>query len=120
MIGIQRVGTILNYCLILINNMKNIIYILFIVTFLLANDLNHSSNNIRFIKDSNSVIHENKTEHKIEKNQIVAMLLSTFIPGAGQIYNGDWKRGAGYLGLELLAWNYRIKYNDKGNFHAML
>ena len=120
MIGIQRVGTTLNYCLILINNMKNIIYILFTLTFLLSNGLSHSSNSIRFIKDSNSVVNDKKVENKTEKNQIVAMLLSTFIPGSGQIYNGNWKRGVGYLGIELLAWNYRSKYNDKGDDYVSL
>ena len=120
MIGIQKVGTTLNYCLILINNMKNIIYILFTITFLLSNDLNHSSNSIRFIKDSNSIVNDKKVENKKKKNQIVAMLLSTFIPGSGQIYNGNWKRGVGYLSIELLAWNYRSKYNDKGDDYVSL
>jgi len=120
MIGIQKEGTTLNYCSILINNMKNIFYILFVVTFILSNDLDLSLNSIRFVKDSNSVINENQIEDKKEKNQIVAMILSTFIPGSGQIYNGNWKRGVGYLGIELLAWNYRLKYNDKGDDYVLI
>ena len=59
MIGIQKEGIILNYYLILINNMKNIIYILFFTSFILSNDLEQSLNSINFIKDSNSVINEN-------------------------------------------------------------
>ncbi len=38
-----------------------------------------------------------------EKNPAVALILSLFIPGAGQFYNGDNKRGALMLGGALLS-----------------
>jgi TM2 domain-containing membrane protein YozV len=38
-----------------------------------------------------------------EKNPVVAVVLSLFIPGAGQFYNGDSKRGALMLGGALLS-----------------
>ena len=33
-------------------------------------------------------------------NPIIAMGLSAIIPGSGQIYNGNWKKGLAFLGLE--------------------
>ena len=95
--------------------MKNIIYILFITSFLLPEKNYLQSNSILFVKQSNLVNEEIKIKDKTKKNQFLAMGLSAFIPGAGQIYNGDWKRGVGYLGLELLLWNYRAQYNDEGD-----
>jgi TM2 domain-containing membrane protein YozV len=38
-----------------------------------------------------------------EKNPAVALVLSLFIPGAGQFYNGDNKRGALMLGGALIS-----------------
>ncbi|HMJ60631.1 MAG TPA: zinc-ribbon domain-containing protein [Bryobacteraceae bacterium] len=38
-----------------------------------------------------------------EKNPAVALILSLFIPGAGQFYNGDNKRGALMLGGALVS-----------------
>jgi TM2 domain-containing membrane protein YozV len=38
-----------------------------------------------------------------EKNPAVALILSLFIPGAGQFYNGDNKRGALMLGGALIS-----------------
>ena len=38
-----------------------------------------------------------------EKSPAVALILSLFIPGAGQFYNGDSKRGALMLGGALLS-----------------
>ena len=39
-------------------------------------------------------------EEKIT-NPIIAMGLSAVIPGSGQIYNGNWKKGLIFLGLVL-------------------
>jgi len=38
------------------------------------------------------------------KNPTVATLLSFFIPGVGQFYNGDSKKGGLMLGGEILSW----------------
>lgn len=37
------------------------------------------------------------------KNPVVALLLSLIIPGVGQFYNGDTKKGAIMLGIHLLS-----------------
>ena len=52
----------------------------------------------------------NDTKEKIT-NPIVAMGLSAVVPGAGQIYNGDWKKGLFFLGLEIISFNQMKKYN---------
>ena len=55
-------------------------------------------------------IFPNVREEKIT-NPIIAMGLSAVIPGSGQIYNGDWKRGLIYLGLEVFSMTQMNKYN---------
>jgi len=75
-----------------------------------------SENYIKFSTD----IKENKDSLKNDKNQFIAMGLSAILPGTGQIYNGNLKRGLGYLGLELFLWSYRKKYNDKGDRYVDL
>jgi len=47
---------------------------------------------------------------KYNKNPLIAMGLSAVIPGTGQIYNGDWKRGLVYLTVEVLSFKMRNKY----------
>lgn len=44
----------------------------------------------------------------------VSFLLSTILPGAGQLYNGD-DRGYVFLGIEAVAWFARFSYLDAGN-----
>jgi len=50
-------------------------------------------------------------EEKIT-NPIIAMGLSAVIPGSGQIYNGNWKKGLMFLGLELISYDQMNKYNN--------
>ena len=52
----------------------------------------------------------NVKEEKIT-NPIIAMGLSAVIPGGGQIYNGNWKKGLIFLGLELFSFTQMNKYN---------
>jgi len=59
---------------------------------------------------------ENKTiEDSKEKNAFLACLLSGIIPGAGQIYSGNYKRGGIFLGIEFASWAYRTHHNNKGD-----
>jgi len=67
-----------------------------------------------------SEIEENTNNETKNKNQFIAMGLSAILPGAGQIYNGNWKRGMGYLGIEFFLLSYRKKYNDKGDHYVDL
>ncbi len=52
-------------------------------------------------------------ENKDTKNPLLGVLFSAILPGAGQIYNGDHKRGAIYMAIELLSFSYRKKYIAK-------
>jgi len=45
---------------------------------------------------------------------ILAMGLSAIIPGGGQFLNGDWEKGLIFLGVELISFNQKNKYNDIG------
>ena len=74
-------------------------------------DFSHYSSEIDSEKHDSSSVKNDENG----KNQFLAMGLSAIIPGAGQIYNGDWKRGVAYLGIELILWSYRENYNDKGD-----
>ena len=58
-------------------------------------------------------IDENEINVNNNKNQFIAMGLSAILPGTGQIYNGDWKRGVGYLGIEILLWSFRKNYKTR-------
>ncbi len=48
-------------------------------------------------------------------NPFLAFALSAIIPGAGQFYNKNYKRGLAYLTFELFNWSNRLKYLDKGD-----
>jgi len=44
----------------------------------------------------------NKTDdinHEGTKNPLLSVLFSAILPGAGQVYNGDYKRGIGYMAV---------------------
>ena len=59
----------------------------------------------------------NVKEEKIT-NPIIAMGLSAVVPGAGQIYNGDWKKGLFFLGLEIISFNQMKKYNKSAESYV--
>jgi len=59
----------------------------------------------------------NVTEEKIT-NPIIAMGLSAVVPGAGQIYNGNWKKGLLFLGLEIISFNQMHKYNKSAESYV--
>ena len=56
---------------------------------------------------------EQKSKIQNNNNPLVSCLLSAIIPGTGQIYSGEYKRGAIYLSVELFSWLYRHNYNNK-------
>ena len=56
-----------------------------------------------------------ESDFKKKSNPILPCLLSATLPGAGQIYSGDYKRGILYLSVELFSWLYRDYYNNKTN-----
>lgn len=59
----------------------------------------------------------NVTDEKIT-NPVIAMGLSAVVPGGGQIYNGDWKKGLIFLGLELISFNQMNKYNKSAKSYV--
>ena len=70
------------------------------------------------IKNSFSYYMNNSNENlgiieQSDNNIFLAPLLSAVLPGAGQIYNKDYKRGYFYLSLEILSWLYRKNYLSK-------
>lgn len=48
------------------------------------------------------------------KSPFIALGLSLLIPGAGQMYNGDYVYGAGFLGVEAGTWILFSKYDSDG------
>ena len=63
-----------------------------------------NSNQSEIVDDSNK-----------KKNPFLAVCLSGIVPGAGQIYSGNYKRGGIFLGIEIASWVYREHYNKKGD-----
>ena len=60
-----------------------------------------------FMNNSTKKVELNKIK---DQNILLAPLMSIIIPGSGQIYNKDYKRGYFYLSLEVLSNLYRKKY----------
>ena len=65
-----------------------------------------------FMNNSDSKILEDSTK---KKNPLLSFILSGIVPGAGQIYSGNYKRGGIFLGVEIASWVYREHYNKKGD-----
>ncbi len=42
-------------------------------------------------------------------------LMSVVVPGAGQVYNGSYYKGLGFLAIEAVSWTMYITYNNEGN-----
>jgi len=98
----RKERVILNYFLIF-KKMKFKIFILFIVSFIICNESNFD-NDITY----------NKYEPK--EKPLKALLLSTFVPGAGQYYvNEQEKKGFLFLGLELLSIVSLYHFKNKGD-----
>lgn len=75
---------------------------------------------IAFIQPSSKIYFDSKnnlekTDSKVDNKAFVALALSAILPGTGQIYNKNYKRGIAYLAFELINISRRSKYLDKGD-----
>ncbi len=55
-----------------------------------------------------------KTKKK-KKSVGLGILFSALVPGAGELYGGDYLRAGIFFGIEVLAWGTYIYFNNKGN-----
>jgi len=53
-------------------------------------------------------MNKNNNENKKVKNPIIAIVLSALLPGLGQIYNSEVKKGLFFIGLNMLI-NFLIR-----------
>jgi len=100
--------------------MKQFIYIFIFSNLCYSFEIaNFSKERIDFMRDySNAPNDEN--HFSTDNNKLISMGLSFFIPGSGQLLEGKWKRGVAYLGVEFLLWNYKMNYDDKGDYYVNL
>ncbi len=90
------------------------IYILFFSIILPSEDISNS-----FIKNdfnefmSTSYNEIDNFENQDTKNPLLGVLFSAILPGTGQVYNKDYKRGIMYMAVELLSFSYRENYISK-------
>ena len=100
--------------------MKQFIYIFIFLSLPYSFEItNYSKDKINFIGGySNAPNNENN--FSIDNNKLISMGLSFIVPGSGQLLKGKWKRGAAYLGVEFLLWNYKMDYDDKGDYYVNL
>lgn len=83
-------------------------------TFSKTNDLEHF-----YARNASSILLTNKDNSQIKKNPYLSCMLSTFIPGTGQIYNGDYTKGAVMLtfetiGVYTIIYGVDNAYSDRG------
>ena len=94
-------------------------YIIKAYTFLFSISFLLSFNNSEIIKNDFKIFMNSSSSDSINldkknsKNIFLGTALSAIIPGAGQMYNKDYKRGYAYLSIELLSWVYRKNYISK-------
>ena len=58
-----------------------------------------------------SIAFPSVSDGKFNNSPVLSMGLSAIIPGAGQLLNGDYKKGMFFFGIELLALNQKSNYN---------
>ena len=83
-----------------------------IIIFLLFTSFAQSQSSNYYLDNKNNV---EPSEMKINNNAFIALSLSAILPGAGQIYNKNYKRGFAYLAFEIINWSKRSKYLDRGD-----
>jgi len=86
-------------------------YINIIIFLLLSSFVQSQTDNFNINNENNLEM----DEFNINNDAFIAFSLSAILPGAGQIYNKDYKRGFAYLAFELFNWSKRSKYLDKGD-----
>ncbi len=89
--------------------MKVLIY-LFIISFLQSHSIDNTFKNENLPKSSS---------FESRNNPFIALALSAVLPGAGQIYNKNYKRGIAYLAIELINISKRQKYLDRGDDYVL-
>ena len=97
--------------MIILNTIRIYIYIIPVSIFLFGGS-NIVNEFPYFMNNANSKTVEETNE---KKNPFLAVFLSGVIPGAGQIYSGNYKRGGIFLGIEIASLAYRSHYNKKGD-----
>tara|TARA_Y100000590_G_scaffold465789_1_gene639087 strand:+ start:933 stop:1928 length:996 start_codon:yes stop_codon:yes gene_type:complete len=65
--------------------------------------------------EEDKIIIDYDKENSKEKNPFLACVLSGLVPGSGQIYSGNYKKGGILLGIEIASWVYRNHHNQKGD-----
>ena len=102
--------------MIILNTIRIYIYLIPVSIVLFGGPTIDRSNIVNefsyFMNNTNSKTVEDT--HK-KKNPFLAVVLSGIVPGAGQIYSGNYKRGAIFLGVEIASLAYRSHYNKKGD-----
>lgn len=56
-----------------------------------------------------------RVQNETKKNPVVSAALSAAIPGAGQIYNGEWWKAAIFIAAEAALITTAVVYNKKGD-----
>ena len=97
--------------------MSKFIFILFIFSLSYSSQsgsmlLKNNNQTLNFMNDYNPDSEMN--ENIINKN-LLPTAMSLIIPGSGQFYKQQWKKGLALLGTELILWDLRKKYNDEGD-----
>ena len=57
---------------------------------------------------------EDSGKEKKRKKPIVGVLLSTVLPGTGEMYGGSWRKGLVFLGVEVALWIGYWQFGDSG------
>ena len=86
-------------------------FIIIIIIFLFNSFAQSQSSNYFYNAENISA----SDEFSINNDAFKAFVLSAIIPGAGQIYNKNYKRGITYLAFEIINWSKRSKYLNKGD-----
>ena len=90
-------------------------FVIIIIIFLFNSFAQSQSSNYFY----NAEKKNESSEFNINNDAFKAFVLSAIIPGAGQFYNKNYKRGIAYLAFEIINWSKRSTYLDKGdNFVA--
>ena len=95
--------------------MKVLIY-LFIISFLQSYSFDKSYSFDNTLKNENLL---KSSSFESRNNPFIALALSAVLPGAGQIYNKNYKRGIAYLAIELINISKRQKYLDRGDNYVL-
>ncbi|NQU67805.1 MAG: hypothetical protein HQ510_07685 [Candidatus Marinimicrobia bacterium] len=84
-----------------------------------AGSLDPTADKILFLQEIQDSTNQQLTNtdmvHREFKFAGKAMILSGLVPGLGEYYTGEWKRGLIFAGIEVTSWLFWSKYNRKGD-----